>query len=252
MTPFSQGTSLYLSEPTFPVKYSISLFDMKELENKYYTREDLSDLSLFLSSEEQHLWNKFSYKKRRLQWLGGRIAAKHAVLDLLYPKQEMAYARYNTLSILPEQSGRPVLSWTNDSTDPLPGISLSHSGHYATAIASFTKNCGIDIQKITSRIHKIREKFSEEDEELLLQECAPSLTKTEQLIFLWSGKEAVKKGLLHKQPTFFAGIHLLNLTVENLFILQFSVPGSNNKVTVQALQLSDFVIAFTLGNMQHA
>lgn len=154
---------------------------------------DCTDLQLpdvakqYLSANELDKWTGFSRKKRRVEWLGGRLAVKFASAGLL---NETA-VNWQNLVILTEEDGRPYL--TAETRGVAPFISISHSGPLAAAMAA-NFSCGFDIQQPGAKIHTVKECFASLEEEALLNACLPgSFTETERLTMLWAAKEAVRK-----------------------------------------------------------
>jgi len=141
----------------------------------------------YLSAAELEQWSGFHLKKRRTEWLGGRLSAKWAAAGLLN-KAEMDW---HSLVIQSEEDGRPYLA---AGVRPVaPFISISHSGHLAAALAA-NLPCGLDIQQPDAKMHTVKKRFATPEEEDLLTAALPqSFTKTEQLTLLWAAKEAVRK-----------------------------------------------------------
>ena len=67
-------------------------------------------------------------------------------------------------------------------------FSVSHCGNYAAAIVSENKLVGIDVELITPRVERIKNKFLSENEIKVLPEC-----NTQFLTLCWSAKEAIFK-----------------------------------------------------------
>ncbi len=245
--------NIYFSTNKLPLKSCISLIDLRSLENNFNGLPEIPASSKLLSPDERQLYNNFSFKKRKLQWLGGRIAVKHAASRLIHPAAKNLLPYFTDISVIPSHSGKPKLSWQGIKANKLPSISLSHSKHLAVAIAAETKTCGIDVQIVTKQIHNIREKFTDHKEEMILKNNSQGLNKTEQLTLLWAAKEAVKKGILHQQPTFFSGIQMQDLTKEQFYLIQFTVTTHKKyQIKVNALQLGDYMMAFTGGTQKNA
>ncbi len=203
-----------------------------------------------LSPEELKLFAAFSYPKRQIEWLGGRLATKLAVFFLRGDK--IRPDRIADISILPRDNGSPELHCSTV-RDPLPCISISHSGKYAVGMAAYTKACGVDIQKITPQTVKVASRFTEPVELDLLAGRMPELSKTEQLSLLWSAKEALKKALLEDQPVIFQGVILQDLNIDRLLSLWMQFPGSDSRpAEVNATILGDYILAFTASNQNHA
>lgn len=176
----------------------IALIDLEQL------REE--EATLLLSEEEQRYFQRFRYPKRRREWLGGRIAAKAALLNLYEPEEFRRQAQQ--LTILPDAHGRPAVSGAADSG---LSLSISHSGSYAAALAGRGNSCGIDLQEISAKILPLASRFASSAElELLARQ--PGLGSQEaRLTMLWAVKEAMKKSVLADQPVLFAGIEAMRI-----------------------------------------
>lgn len=90
----------------------------------------------------------------------------------------------NEAGISNDEKGKPHL------INAVGNISISHSGRYATAICEKKHSTGIDIQKITPKIIRIKEKFLSRDE---LDFVPPSDKGTDVLHVLWGAKECLFK-----------------------------------------------------------
>jgi len=143
--------------------------------------------SKYLCTAELERWAGFSQKKRRTEWLGGRLAAKWATAAFL---GETA-VDWQGLVIRSEEDGRPYVATETEAV--VPFISISHSGHMAAALAA-NLPCGLDIQQPGAKIHRVKERFASSEEEYILNASVPaSVTETERLTMLWAAKEAVRK-----------------------------------------------------------
>ncbi|HEX9714615.1 MAG TPA: 4'-phosphopantetheinyl transferase superfamily protein [Desulfurivibrionaceae bacterium] len=142
----------------------------------------------YLHADELNRWTGLRQKKRRTEWLGGRLAAKWAAAALL---GETA-VDWQGLTIQNEEDGRPFVATEAHAVAPF--ISISHSGHMAAALAA-NLPCGLDIQQPLAKIHTVKERFAAPEEEDILGAALPHrpFTETEQLTLLWAAKEAVRK-----------------------------------------------------------
>ena len=105
---------------------------------------DSLDPARYLAQQELEKYLHFKYEKRRIEWLGGRLAAKKAALDHLdIPITEDTMRDW---PVFADENGRPFFKSTAD-----PGISLSisHSHDLASAIVVTGLACGLDVQKIS-------------------------------------------------------------------------------------------------------
>jgi phosphopantetheinyl transferase len=149
-------------------KFSFAVWQVKE------------DLSFFLNrfslceNEKEEIKN-FN-NNRKLEWIASRY--------LLYKLDSKKKKRSCTIK---DENGKPHLK------DSKYHISLSHSGEYVAAVISKQK-IGIDIQKISKKVGKIKKRFLSSAE---LKECADDMIKMNRF---WTAKEALykadgKKGL---------------------------------------------------------
>ena len=129
---------------------------------EFFTRE----VSLKIPIAHQH---------KRLQHLAGRYLLKHLQPDFPFD------------SILVQTSKKPVLP------ENVFHFSISHCGDYAAAIISDNKLVGIDVELVTPKIEKIKEKFLNPEELELLQKNEFSENNIELITLLWSAKEAMFK-----------------------------------------------------------
>ena len=91
-------------------------------------------------------------------------------------------------------------------------ISISHSGHYVAIAIHKNNDCGIDIEKVTPKIERIKHKF-------LNQMDLENVTTQEDLTIYWGAKEALYKFYGKKEILF----------IENLFIKDFTKRDSRFK-----------------------
>lgn len=168
----------------------------------------LNLLLSLLSPAEAAIFAGFRFPKRRLEWLGGRLAGKHCLARMSDNHADPEWSMYGDLAILPDDHGRPqVLSFGQHQSTLR--LSISHSGRFAAALAVKEGPCGLDIQQPTPRLFSVQERFATTEELMRMEGCADPLTR---LTALWAIKEAVKKGLLADQPTFLGRIKLTACT----------------------------------------
>ena len=161
-------------------------------EDSNQTKESMR---FWLRPEELLQLDRFSLEKRRREWLGGRVCAKQSLLLHL----DLADAKYPLPSpgdccVENEESGRPHLIFTGKRSFEAVEISISHSKNHATALCA-CRPCGIDIQHPATNLYKVKERFADSKEEETLTASLKSHSPLEQLVMLWSAKEAVKKML---------------------------------------------------------
>ena len=251
VTDIQEAGKIYSHSGTVPMQFCQTLVKLDDLEEALQDEHTYRYLISLLSPEEKTLFSTFTYPKRRREWLGGRLAAKSAVLQFL--QIDCTIKSLSELSILPTENGAPQLSSTIFDEDKLPSLSISHSNRFAVAMATKAKSCGIDIQKISEKTERVADRFSEPGELLLLHDHTPLLNTQERLTLLWSAKEALKKALLHDQPVIFKGVVLHSMNVNQYFTLHLHFPGDLNRpAEVTAIMLEDSILAYTITKTCHA
>ncbi len=135
-------------------------------------REQLDELRqmLRLRPPEQKLYDSFVAEERKKQWLAYRILIR----KLLDP---------DDIPVEYDPSGKPFLAGIDHH------ISVTHSFDLAGIIISRKKPVGIDIEKIKSRIEKVRDRYLSEAE---LKEIRDD-QRLEMLTLGWCAKEALYK-----------------------------------------------------------
>ncbi|PCJ28798.1 MAG: hypothetical protein COA97_00200 [Flavobacteriales bacterium] len=179
--------------PTFQVKnisetINIGVWKITE------TEEELLNSLISKGFDETNI-TKTKNKQRLKQWLATRL--------LLNEFFDNAIINYDDL-------GKPHLN--NDWF-----ISISHSNEFVAINLNKNSHCGIDIEKITPKVERIKHKFLNP---LDLQ----NVSSLEQLTLYWGAKEALYKYYGKKEVLF----------IEHLFISNFSenVTTFNGKIEI--------------------
>ncbi|MDY0390511.1 MAG: 4'-phosphopantetheinyl transferase superfamily protein [Desulfobulbus oligotrophicus] len=201
-------------------------------------------LTCLLSPAELNIFHGFSYDKRQLEWLGGRIAAKYA-LQAMSCSTTPAPHMY---SILPDRHGRPHIA-QKPTGCPAVTVSIAHSSGYAAALACSKGSCGVDIQQKTPTLYRVQKRFAQKEE---LQAFDPSpLPPLTRLGLLWSAKEAVKKCFLPDHPSFLSAIRFTSAYSEQnnkIWIGQCSLSHTaHDHATVRMGEMDQHLIACTWG-----
>ena len=168
------------------------LLDMQRLEEEMQKLGEIKVVASYLSKLEQEHLARFTSGKRKREWLGGRFAAKYIAAEVL--SQNGNTLPWSSLAIAADENGRPFLAPDNKSS-AFPDISISHSGDLAAAMAVSKGYCGVDIQKITDRVVKVRKRFCTSNEVHIVQSFAgtPQENNSSVLTKLWAAKEALRK-----------------------------------------------------------
>lgn len=128
--------------------------------------------------------NVFKSDSRKTEWLAVRV--------LLYTLTG------KMLPICYHPGGKPYFA------DGKAHLSISHTGGYVAVIVSETNEVGIDIEKISERVHKVAHKFVRDDE------CLPEepAQKTQALLLIWSAKETMFKCMNEEAVDFREHLHV--------------------------------------------
>ncbi|MBO9683159.1 MAG: 4'-phosphopantetheinyl transferase superfamily protein [Flavisolibacter sp.] len=122
------------------------------------------------------LQREITHPHKRLQHLAGRFLLQHLFPDFPVSLIKIADTR------------KPFLE------GEAYHFSISHCDNYAAAIVSTTERVGVDVEVPTSRIERIKNKFLNEDELVLLDHENPeSEIPNPKLTLMWCCKEAVYK-----------------------------------------------------------
>jgi phosphopantetheinyl transferase len=148
----------------------------KNLENGgiiagWKVEESVAELLLILKNDIELVRQiaQFGSEKRKLEFLATRVLLN----TVLNAEKKIAYY----------PSGAPYL------TDKSFNISISHTGIYVTIILHPEKKVGIDIEKISDKVVRVKNKFLSETElDFVLRDCEKT-----HLTLLWCAKEVLYK-----------------------------------------------------------
>jgi len=230
-----------------PPSCYLALLDLHLL--RPFLNQSIQDsvLTHLLTPEESKIFHNFTYAKRQLEWLGGRIAAKYALHRVRCATKNVS-SRLLMHSILPDRHGRPQVI-PRPAESPAACVSISHSSGYAAAIACIKGVCGVDIQQKTPVLHRVQKRFADK-EEIDAFGAFPQSSLT-RLGLLWSAKEAIKKCLLPEHPSFLGTVKLVSvcyLEQERIWTGRFSlIHPVRDHVMVRMGEMDQHLIACTWG-----
>lgn len=160
----------------------------------------------------------------RYRWLASRFAVQQV-------------SQQSPLDVIKDQSGRPYLG-----VERKP-LSLSHCEGYVAAIHADI-SIGIDVERISSRVQRIKNYFMRDEELDLLGE------ENEALILVWSAKESIYKWLGEKNLGYKSQLCILSIDfVEQVMDIKISTKDYNLIQPVFFRQDSDKVLTWTLGEV---
>ncbi len=163
----------------------------------------------FLSKKEQKKYLSFNFDKRKLEWLGGRVAAKISCSELILGPQTPV--DWHAWEVTPNPAGRPYILPNLPNIGPPPDISISHSGNLACGCASQKLTCGIDLQKITSTTIKVKKRFASSKEQSILKKSMSACDQSTALTLLWAAKESLRKAFVCDPLLGFTDLQLIDL-----------------------------------------
>ena len=161
------------------------------------------------------LQQEITHPNKRRQHLAGRFLLQQLFPDFPYELIRIADTR------------KPFLE--NEAYH----FSISHCGEYAAVVVSPNYRVGVDIEKISYRVEKIKHKFLSDQEQQLLKEVPllPYSTLSEKLLTAaWSIKEALFKWQGSQEVDF----------IKHLPIIQFD--GDEDKAIAQCKILKNRLI----------
>lgn len=152
---------LFESRETDPVR--IAVWKITEGE------EDFLQMLPKLAPSDSDFLSGISWQPRRLEWLASRVLLHR--MTGFYP--DVCY----------KENGQPEMSMCNEH------ISISHTRDFAAIALSTQDTPGIDIERPSSRIGKVKNRFLNDQE----KEFISPNTEDEQLGLIWCAKEAIFK-----------------------------------------------------------
>ncbi len=169
--------------------------------------------------------NQFTVQslKRKKEYVTTRL-----LMDLMYSGAEINY----------HESGKPYL--LNSDTN----ISISHSKNLVCILLNKNYNIGVDVQYISNRINRLKEKFLSDEELLQL----PENDKTEALHVYWCAKEALYKIGGQEYADFKKCLHVHPFIVSNQGKIKGTMRLNDQQTEVQLWyeKTGDYFLVYTI------
>lgn len=122
-------------------------------------------------------------------------------------------------------------------------VSISHTKGYVAVIVSRHHAVGIDIEKVSDRVHRIAHRFVRDDERL---PDHPS-QQTHALLLIWSAKEVMFKCMNEEAVDFRQHLHVdIRGMNDNLLIGTESRSPQKRAYTIYSMLHPDFVMTWTV------
>ena len=218
------------------------------------TTGSAAGLADWLSPPELMRLQELTFAKRRQEWLGGRLAAKHAACRVLALAGAGPGPAWSNLAVTNRPSGRPALNlFPAGPPRLLPDISISHSHGWAVAMAVMGATCGIDLQLVSTKTVAVRDRFCmvREQDKICRLTGAPAPPEL-GLTLLWAAKEAVRKAAVQERLPGFLEMELVEARcpAAGQWVLVFAVGAARAMCAVAATFWGDFALAFTVVDEQ--
>ena len=150
-----------------------------------------------LSKAETTIFNGFSVRKRRQDWLLGRWTTKLLLQEIIH-RQLGRLLPLDSIAVLPGPDGAPRLSFTSAGSDLSPAfsVSISHSHGFSFCAVVTAPNwpLGADMELIEPRSPSFVADFFTAEEQEQVRESAPAVREA-LVTAVWSGKEAALKAV---------------------------------------------------------
>ena len=199
-------------------KGKIAIWEISETDQELYNMLQLDE------KEEQHF--QTLSKARQKQWLGSRV-----LLRTLLQTEEH-------IELTIDEHRKPFLN-----NFPFE-IAISHANHLAAVIIYEGKKVGVDIEKISERILKIKNKFLSPEE---LKFIASS-NELEQLHVCWGAKESLFKLYGKGSLPFIDGIKIAAFEYDTTgeVAASIAIPAYHANFNVQYLKYEDFMLTWVI------
>jgi phosphopantetheinyl transferase len=184
---------------------------------------------LQLDDEEKKKYIEFRTDQRRAHWLAYRHILKNVV------------KKGNEIRVKYDENSKPFIDLSDDH------ISVSHSGDYAAVIISHRHPVGIDIERISPRLHKVADKFMNEQE----TGNSPDQMSTGDLCLHWSAKEALYKLYGKRNLDFKDHLHVVDppKQLQGIFSGLITNGGRAHSCELFSNKIEDYILVYAIGSV---
>ena len=180
--------------------------------------------AISLREGEEILYQSFVAESRKKQWLAYRLLIRTLLMPHDFPVEY-------------DQSGKPSLAGSDFH------ISVTHTEDLAAVIISRHARVGIDIEKIKSRIIKVRDKFLHTEESAFIQKEK----ELEQLTLAWCAKEALYKLYGQRNLDFRENIRVaLPAEAGQKFTAEIRFVGKIDKYQLHSELIGSYILVYLL------
>lgn len=190
-----------------PLVYQQNINDQTKLGVWHITEDE----DFFL--QQVPLQNSITHPHKRLQHLAGRL-----ILTQLFDNFPLELIRI-------ADTRKPFLE------EEEFHFSISHCGNYAAAIVSSYFRVGVDIELPTIKVERIKHKFLDDDEVLILFETG--FSKIEFLTLGWCIKESIFKWYGTGQLDFKKHMEIVGIQVQGIEFTAECILRKNDEIRLQ-------------------
>ncbi|ALC91529.1 hypothetical protein AM500_18370 [Bacillus sp. FJAT-18017] len=233
----------------------ISQLQFKDLGIICYACKATEEKIKWLTTEESVSWQSMKHRRKRMEWLSSRVAAKAAAVNWLEKYYELPL-RPELITIFNTKYGIPYVKWPLQISTP--NLSMSHTDNIGVATVSCNYIVhGCDIEKIKDRHSAFSNYFLTSDESVLWFNNNIKIhygfveRKTIETM-LWSAKESIIKAIISKD-TSKKFINMFHITLnpstkndKNLYDFIFSY--ENHKGKGKWIIINEYVISVSILN----
>jgi len=200
----------------------ISIEDAKVLVWELTESIEELKLSLYPTNSELFELEKFVSEKRKLEYLGVRIALR----ELIGKKVKIEYDSF----------GKPFLA------DNSYQISISHCKNWIAVMIHPTRQVGVDIEIPTDKILKLYTRFLNEVEQLEMT----SGDKISKSMLAWSAKEVLYKIIGIEAVDFANSLHIFPFELNSTGKFYAEQVKTKKKYELNYLQNSNYTLVYCL------
>lgn len=143
---------------------------------------------------------------------------------------------FNPYNLSYDEKGKPFL-------DNVYSISISHSNEYAAILLDKKNPCGVDIEKISLKVERIKHKFLSKKELAIVSKSNNDL---ELLTKMWCAKETLYKYYGKKEVIFDEHLSLqITDTNQSQFKGKIAIGDFNRTLNLVVLKIEDFILVYT-------
>ena len=143
---------------------------------------------------------------------------------------------FNKYHLSYDEKGKPFL-------DNGYSISISHSNEYAAILLDKKNPCGVDIEKISLKVERIKHKFLSKKELAIVSKSNNDL---ELLTKMWCAKETLYKYYGKKEVIFDEHLSLrITDTNQSQFKGKIAIKGFNRTLNLVVLKIENFILVYT-------